>query len=136
MAGYSVAKARYLEKRKVIQKVTLDCLHVKTLERIVLEGTVEYSEFDRHCAEFFRYTLYSFSDAQASTNLMLDVTDGDDGLYGFLEARDALQDVIYLGAQDEVSSDGCAINGLLDESFVTGCENSCLTVGSWRPEQP
>ena len=105
-----VAKARYLEKRKVIQKPALTVLHVKTLERIVLGGTtVEYSEFDRHCAGFFCYTLYSrarFSDAQASANLMLDVTDGDDGLYGFL--RDALQDVIYPGAQDEVSSDGCA----------------------------
>ncbi|CAE7343255.1 unnamed protein product [Symbiodinium sp. CCMP2592] len=81
-----VAKTRYLEKRKAVQKPALTALHVRTLEKIVIGGTIEeYSGFDRHCAGFFCYTLYArarFSDAQASANLMLDVTESDDGPYG------------------------------------------------------
>ncbi|CAE7218164.1 unnamed protein product [Symbiodinium sp. CCMP2592] len=81
-----VAKTRYLEKRKAVQKPALTALRVRTLEKIVIGGTIEeYSGFDRHCAGFFCYTLYArarFSDAQASANLMLDVTESDDGPYG------------------------------------------------------
>ncbi|CAE7775394.1 unnamed protein product, partial [Symbiodinium sp. CCMP2592] len=119
-----VAKTRYLEKRKAVQKPALTALHVRTLEKIVIGGTIEeYSGFDRHCAGFFCYTLYArarFSDAQASANLMLDVTENDDGPYGFLEASVTRSKTSYtLERKTRFLPMVAPINGLLDESWGT-----------------
>ncbi|CAE7739308.1 unnamed protein product [Symbiodinium sp. CCMP2592] len=119
-----VAKTRYLEKRKAVQKPALTALHVRTLEKIVIGGTIEeYSGFDRHCAGFFCYTLYArarFSDAQASANLMLDVTESDDGPYGFLEASVTRSKTSYtLERKTRFLPMVAPINGLLDESWGT-----------------
>eukprot|EP00439_Symbiodinium_sp_Y106_P019040 s10619_g2.t1 len=131
-----VAKARYLEKRKVVQKPALTVLHVKTLEKIVLGGTsaeyggtsAEYGEFDRHCAGFFCYALYSrarFSDAQASANLTLDATEGDDGLYGFLEASVTRSKTSYtLERKTRFLPMVAPINGLFLEASVTRSKTS------------
>ena len=129
-----VAKARYLEKRKVVQKPALTVLHVKTLEKIVLGGTsVEYSEFDRHCAGFFCYALYSrarFSDAQASANLTLDATEGDDGLYGFLEASVTRSKTSYtLERKTRFLPMVAPINGLLDEPWGVRWHRIMLELG-------
>ena len=129
-----VAKARYLEKRKVVQKPALTVLHVKTLEKIVLGGTsAEYSEFDRHCAGFFCYALYSrarFSDAQASANLTLDATEGDDGLYGFLEASVTRSKTSYtLERKTRFLPMVAPINGLLDEPWGVRWHRIMLELG-------
>ena len=129
-----VAKARYLEKRKAVQKPALTVLHVKTLERIVLGATtVEYSEFDKHCAGFFCFTLYSracFSDAQASANLMLDVTEGDDGLYGFLEASVTRSKTSYtLERKTRFLPMVAPINGLLEEAWGARWHRIMLDLG-------
>ncbi|CAE7732569.1 unnamed protein product [Symbiodinium sp. CCMP2592] len=119
-----VAKARYLEKRKAVQKPALTVLHVRTLEKIVMGSTIEeYSGFDRHCAGFFCYTLYSrarFSDAQASANLLLDITENEDGPYGFLEASVTRSKTSYtLERKTRYLPMVAPINGLLDESWGT-----------------
>ncbi|CAE7439398.1 unnamed protein product [Symbiodinium sp. CCMP2456] len=117
-----VAKTRYLEKRKVVQKPALTVLHVKTLERIVLGKAAEtYSGFDRHCAGFFCFTVYArarFSDSQASANIMLDVTEGDDGPCGFLEASITRSKTSYsLERKTRYLPIVAPVNGLLDEPW-------------------
>ena len=84
-----VAKACYLDKRKLVQKPPLLVSHVQALEDIVLGvSKAKFSDYDRVCAGFFCFAVYArarYSDAQASASLQLDVLESESS-YGFLEA--------------------------------------------------
>ncbi|CAE7865352.1 unnamed protein product, partial [Symbiodinium sp. KB8] len=84
-----VAKACYLDKRKLVQKPPLLVSHVQALEDILLGASrAKFSDYDRVCAGFFCFAVYArarYSDAQASASLQLDVLETESS-YGFLEA--------------------------------------------------
>ena len=68
-----VAKACYLDKRKLVQKPPLLVSHVQALEDIVFGvSKAKFSDYDRVCAGFFCFAAYArarYSDAQASASL-------------------------------------------------------------------